>query len=304
MQIALVHNERAGDRAHSASNLVEIFRALGHVVEPFKRDNESLLRVLNSRPDAVVVAGGDGTVARVAIALCGSDAPMFVLPAGTANNIAVSIGAGSDNVLGLAEHLSTARLSQLDVWRIAGAGSEASFVEGAGVGVIGTMLERERQKAHSLWHHVRSSFEGEVDHWESTARYVAELLRREPVRWINVEADGHDLSGEYVTVEAMNIQAIGPRIQLAPRADPGDGWIELVLVTSETRPLLAECIESRATMLPEEVVSPRRVRRLRIDWPSSGRHVDDDDWPGGESPSRPGSVSIVARGHVKLLVPA
>ena len=46
--------------------------------------------------DAVIVAGGDGTVGKVAKRLAGTDVPLVVLPTGTANNIARSLGIGVD----------------------------------------------------------------------------------------------------------------------------------------------------------------------------------------------------------------
>jgi diacylglycerol kinase family enzyme len=253
----------------------------------------------------VVVSGGDGTVARVAIALCGSETPMFILPTGTSNNVATSVGAGPDTIQDLAGRLSSARLTGLDVCGISGGGYETCFVEAAGTGVIGTMLDAEGRRVGELWRRVRSWLGRDVDHWASTARYVARLVRRETPRWIDLRADGLDLSGEYVTVEVMNIRAVGPRIVLAPGADPADGWLDLVLVSRDEQHELAEHIETRGTSTNIPTAPARRVRRVELDWPPSGTHVDDERWPngGGDASPRPERVSIDIRGAVSVLVP-
>ena len=46
--------------------------------------------------DCVVAAGGDGTVARAGRLLAGGEVPLAVLPLGTANNIATSLGIAED----------------------------------------------------------------------------------------------------------------------------------------------------------------------------------------------------------------
>ena len=303
LRIALVHNERAGSKQHLASDLVRIFRGLGHETEAYGRDSAGLLRVLNSRADVVVVSGGDGTVSRVAIALCGADTPIFVLPSGTSNNVASSVGAVSGTIRTLAGHLSSARMTRLDVWRIAGDGYETCFVESAGTGVIGTMFDEHERRTRRWVRRLRWQLSRKVDLWESTARHVAHLLRRETPRWIDIRADGDDLSGEYITVEAMNIRAIGPRVVLAPNADPGDGMLDLVLVTPAERDELADHIESRGASTSMLTARARRVRRIELDWPEKATHVDDERWPSDKATRRPRRVSIDMRGGVNLLIP-
>src|SRR5215468_11115919 len=63
VRIALVHNRHAGTGAHSADDLVSMLRDAGHVVEVFGRHRSDLLRALQARPEVLVIAGGDGTVA-------------------------------------------------------------------------------------------------------------------------------------------------------------------------------------------------------------------------------------------------
>src|SRR3954470_18296665 len=92
VRIALIHNDNAGRGVYSTHDLTRIFRDVGYDVESFGKDDGEITRAIESRPDVLVVSGGDGTVANVAVSLCGAETPLFVLPNGTANNIARAIG--------------------------------------------------------------------------------------------------------------------------------------------------------------------------------------------------------------------
>src|SRR5262245_54149324 len=219
MRVALIHNDDAGHGVYSASDLVRLFRDIGCDVERVGTSATEIERALTMRPDVMLTSGGDGTVAKIAVALCGSETPMFILPTGTANNIARSVGIDAAIPI-LAGRLSTSRLSRLDVSRVHADGYEENFVEAAGVGFIGAMLEEQHRPMLQLWRSLRSRLAGGVDRWERAARGVARLARREPARRLSICADGEDLSGEYISGVVMNINAIGPRILLAPDADP------------------------------------------------------------------------------------
>jgi hypothetical protein len=140
------------------------------------------------------------------------------------------------------------------------------------------------------------------DHWESTARYVARLLRDQAARWVNIVAVGNDLSGEYVTVQLMNIPAVGPRIVLAPHADPGAGWLDLVLVPRTEQATLADAIETRGVELRGQFIPTRRVRRVELEWPAEGVHVDDEGSTAA-TPCHAKNAAVSLRGAVRLLVP-
>ncbi|MEX2152542.1 MAG: diacylglycerol kinase family protein [Gemmatimonadaceae bacterium] len=272
MRIALVHNPDAGQGAYDADDLARLFRDRGYDVAVHGRSKKQVARAAESRPDVLVAAGGDGTVARVAIALAGTTIPLLILPVGTANNIARSLGIQA-TVPVLIDGLTSARQVRLDIGQVSAPWGEESFVEGAGVGFIGAMLRNEgsmrERLGRFLWNLVPS---------QKRPHGVARLIRRHPIRTYHMVADGSDLSGDYVTVEAMNIRAIGPRIALAPNADLADGHLDLVLVRPEDRDPLAEYVALEAPGLspPVEI---RRVRRAEMTWIAGYGHVDDEPWP-------------------------
>lgn len=66
------------------------------MLEPFRSEKVNLFRgnmvESNDLPEAVIVFGGDGSVHRVIQALGGSDCPLLVVPMGSGNDFADSIG--------------------------------------------------------------------------------------------------------------------------------------------------------------------------------------------------------------------
>ena len=105
MRLAILVNSAAGgldraaceDRVHQ---IREAFTALGVQTEIFVCSPARLTRtarqLASHKLDAVVAAGGDGTVSAVAAGLAGTSMPLAVLPFGTLNHFARDIGMPND----------------------------------------------------------------------------------------------------------------------------------------------------------------------------------------------------------------
>jgi diacylglycerol kinase (ATP) len=304
MRVTLVHNESAGHGIYETRDLVALLRDAGHVARALRSKDPDIRAAVHRSPDVIVVAGGDGTVAKVALAIheTGADVPMFILPAGTSNNIARSLDL-TDDVPGLALSLSSARLTRLDVGTVTAPWGREHFVEGAGFGFIGTMLARDgtlRERVTRTGRTIKSVLRG-LPLVKAPMRGVARLIRNEQPRPCRVLADGEDLSGEYIGVELMNIRRIGPRVVLAPRAQSDDGLLDLVLVRPRDREALARYVErggGRGARLPHIT---RRVGHAYVSWPDAGGHVDDEVWP--TKKKRAGEVHVTIAGSIPLLLP-
>src|SRR6476661_6500007 len=90
----LIHNEKAGDKRHKREALVELLERAGYSVSYFPAKHSDLGDALGHPAEIIVSAGGDGTVARVVREARSDGPPIAVLPLGTANNIARSLGIG------------------------------------------------------------------------------------------------------------------------------------------------------------------------------------------------------------------
>ena len=100
MRVLLLHNPKAGANDISADDLRQAFRDAGWEVEYMSSDGPEFTRRLASDLrgdcDLVAAAGGDGTLARVINGVRAPAPPLALLPLGTANNIASSLGIAGD----------------------------------------------------------------------------------------------------------------------------------------------------------------------------------------------------------------
>lgn len=278
MQVTLIHNPNAGDEIATPDELRSMLEAAGYRLRVASTDG-AWESALQQRADLVVAAGGDGTARKVALALAGSGTPFAVLPFGTANNIGKTLGVVGDAREIIADWRDAApRLLDLGVARIGE--REERFVESAGAGLFADLIRTGAALVEDA-----ALFVGRET--DRALHLFATMAAAEPARDWRIEVDGHDHSGRYVVVEALNIRFGGPNIPLALDADPGDGVLDLVLVGEPDRERLVAYARSRlatasATLGPLPVV---RGRTIRIDVPPRVPvHVDDEafDAPGGE----------------------
>ena len=279
MRIALIHNAGAGDGAWSDDALLKAFREAGHQVDLFGKRKRDLERAIGRGADVLAVAGGDGTVAATVIAAsaAGMTAPLLVLAVGTSNNIARSLGVEGPPVP-VIQSFASAPAIRLDVGAIRVGNDHRAFVEAAGVGFIGTMLEQVPTAGQRLVRTIRDHLTTRASLDGRKARGVARLIRAQTAVPMKIIADGEDLSGEYLAAEVMNIRDIGPRVTLAPGSHSGDGMLDLVLIREHDRGTLADYVASqeRAATLP--CGQTRRVRSVEMTWPERHAHVDDAPW--------------------------
>jgi diacylglycerol kinase family enzyme len=92
MKIALFHNPSAGSAVLNASKLMRLFENKGYDVRYRSTKENGWEKVFTEPFDRIVIAGGDGTVSRLAPWLATRETPYCILPLGTANNCARSLG--------------------------------------------------------------------------------------------------------------------------------------------------------------------------------------------------------------------
>jgi diacylglycerol kinase (ATP) len=92
MRALLVCSPSAGNDGPSQDELLAMFRREGIDPSCCLISDESLTDALREPTDVVVAVGGDGTVTSVLTQMPGRGIPVVILPQGTANNIARSLG--------------------------------------------------------------------------------------------------------------------------------------------------------------------------------------------------------------------
>jgi diacylglycerol kinase (ATP) len=297
VRITLIHNPNAGGGASTGRELKKLLESAGHDVRYQSAKKGGWKEALKKPADLVVVAGGDGTVARVTRRMAGRGVPLALLPSGIANNIARTLGQLERPFEDLVRGWESARRVRFDVALANGPWGERYFVEGLGIGLFASLLARS-----------------ELAEPKKTKSPVEDALRRlrrmaETCEAIEVAAklDAEDISGRYVLLEALNLRYVGPNLHLAPDSEPGDGQFEVVLVTEAQRPRLLQYLDQWQENRERLAVLPsRRGKRLHLDWTGFELHIDDKLYPkaNGKPKEMAGSVEARMDGTtVEFLVP-
>jgi len=92
MRALLVHNPTAGTKSHDKGSIIDALQLADIKVDYVSTKDDDLKRALRRACDVVIAAGGDGTIGYVFTHLVDRSIPLGVLPLGSANNIARSLG--------------------------------------------------------------------------------------------------------------------------------------------------------------------------------------------------------------------
>lgn len=288
MRVTLIHNPMAGDEDHSREHLLSLIRNAGHEVD-YQSSKEDFVQALDDPGDLVAVAGGDGTVRKVAMHTIERGVPIALLPMGTANNISTSLG-----ITGSPEELisawSTARRKKVATGIATSSWGEELFIEGMGLGLFArtmSILNRIDDKPPA-------DFSSAYDKLYRDLSVLIALLSEFSPLDLTVEIDGQDVSGPYLLLEVMNMNYIGPSLNLAPEADPSDEYLDFVFLAEGNRENFARYLIKR--LAEKETAPPVRLvrgRHLKFYWQGTGIHLDDKIWTNGITvPSSPQMIDV------------
>jgi diacylglycerol kinase (ATP) len=299
MRVTLIHNPSAGEQAGSgdgptAADLRRHLGDLGYDVR-YASSKGDWQPAMEQPADIFVAAGGDGTVAKVIRRAISHQSPVAILPLGTANNVARSLGIKGD-WRELAADWREASARPFDVGRMGGPPSEP-FVEAVGGGLMAELIRRGEQEVEGRAPPGR-------ERSEALDLLIEVLTSARSARW-TVTLDGIVHSGNYLAVEAMNVGLAGPNVPLSATADSGDGVLDVVFVGEHDRPELLAYLERRladgSAEPPQLPVHRARSVELRCDDERPLFHVDDETVE-GMGVDEPVKLELVT-GAVPVLVP-
>ena len=264
MRVTLLHNKSAGSENHAGEELQASVRRAGHEIVDTVSSTENLLPSLQAiPPELVAIAGGDGTVSRAACALAGSPLPLTVLPLGTANNTALTLGVRG-NVEELVQHWSSGHLVPFDVPTLCAGDTTARFSEGVGWGVFPSVMARTKRMP-------------EPDEAKRTLerdrRVFQAVIETSEARSYEISVDGLRVAGEFLLVEIMNIPFLGPQLAVSPESNPSDGLLELVVATESERPALLE-LAATGRMRSGTHLRALRGRQIEVQTDDTAMHRD------------------------------
>lgn len=237
--------------------------------------------------DLILAAGGDGTINEVVNGMAGSNVPLGILPAGTANVLATELGVAkaierAAACLGdcIEERIALGRLSRPD-------SAPRYFLLMAGVGLDADIIYR--------LHAGMKGMLGKGAYWISG---FSRLGRKLPE--FTVEAEGREFHASFAL--ASRVRNYGGDLEIARRASLLENEFELVLFEGESsfRFLIYMLAVVAGRHQNMRGVTILRARQAAFRCPEDSRiHVQVDGEYAGRLPSR---VDIVPNA-LTLLVP-
>lgn len=259
----LIRNPKSG-RGKWATSWAEIARSLGEIevqeTQAPGHATELARLAVEQGATLIIAAGGDGTVTQVANGLIGSDAAMAVLPMGTGNDLARTLGIGKSMDRAIAA-IQAADSIQMDVGRWRTDLEEGHFLNIAGMGFDAAVADRINQGFRSL---------------KGTTAYLAAVvstLGKYRAKEVRLTLDGAVVEESIMLAAIANARSYGGGMIVAPMASVTDGMLDIVLVKEMGKLAFLKAFPSvfKGGHMGHPAVEHYRARSIRLE-------------PRGESP--------------------
>jgi diacylglycerol kinase family enzyme len=268
----LVHNPSAGSQETERKPLARLIEARLEITVKSCSSKKPGLEARLAEPwDLVIAAGGDGTIAKVAKLLTAHEAPptLAILPLGTANNIAQSLGVQGETD-DIVAGWDIEKRKPLAFGMAKAHWGEQPFIEGVGMGPLAqaTTPKEKGKKTRAQ----------RIEDGRFAFRHA---LREAVAQRLYVTVDGERIEDEVLLVEVLNIRQVGPRLRLAPKADAADDLLDVVTVPARRRAEMIAWVDalieagSEAETLPRPPVTALRGRNVVIAWNGMELRIDD-----------------------------
>ncbi|MBU1209889.1 MAG: NAD(+)/NADH kinase [Alphaproteobacteria bacterium] len=272
----LCHNPKAGSEGNDRDSIEAALKLAGYNVHYADVKGEAFTEALHKsvdrvdrvdRVDLVVVAGGDGTVAHVLTRLRERSVPIAILPLGTANNFARSLGI-SGTPQELAETWDTERSCPVSIAHATGHWGTSLFVEAYGVGVFPQYLLDGK----------KMSKKGKKPDGAKSLQYGRKLLRKalkraDPIEMtLTIGRQTEELS--VLGIEVCNIAFTGPGLPIATTADVTDKKLDVVIFDSDSREAMMDWLESPVDGTPPFLT--RQAGKVELTFHDAPTRLDDE----------------------------
>jgi diacylglycerol kinase (ATP) len=269
MRVALVVNpvsgKRQGDRI--ATDTERLLVSLGHETRRIQGDDgqharEQLAKALETGVDTVAIVGGDGALHDVLPMLAGRDIPVGLLPAGTGNDTARSLGipvkdpAAATTIL-LGGHTREIDLAETDT---------GEFV----VTVMASGFDSKvNERANEMtWPRGNMRYNLAI---------LAELREFEPLAF-RLTLDGETIEREAMLVAVGNGPSFGGGLRICEGASMDDGLLDVVVINPVSKPKLLRVFPKlyRGTHVTLPEFERHRVREVTLSSPGIVAYGDGE----------------------------
>ena len=260
MRVKLIFNPNSGATGKSSVQLMDVIKdmqAWKFVPEPYLIEpNCDLLGVVQ---DAIaqgirmfVVCGGDGTVSSVARAMIGTNTTLGIIPTGTQNNVALSLGIPTDIPAAIAI-LRTGLHSKIDIGICTCGDIKTPFIEVCSVGLFSTLFS----SADDIQHGNITRIGDFLATLTTTPQSNIHLLLEDNKE---IQETGH-------VVLISNMPYIIRHYQVGALDSFNDGLLDVLFFADQSKlDLIGYMFKGTGTSLQEDTrIQHHRVRRVVID---------------------------------------
>lgn len=262
MRALLVHNPTAGSGRHTREALLGHLDKTSFTTRYVSAKDDTYKDILaEGEIDLVIVAGGDGTVAKIARNMPNRKMRLAVLPTGTANNVARSLAIEGE-IEALISKLQNAPETRLDVGCVSGPWGTWTFLESVGWGALAKVVDIGVPDGS-----------GE-DQIMRGRELFAEILEAATPSHVAFDVDGHVIEGDFVFVEILNIGMTGPRVMISASAQPGDGLLDVVFLPAARKQEMIDWLRAGpdATPIP---LTEIKAKTVKLHWREGPLRIDD-----------------------------
>ncbi len=261
MRAKLIFNPGSGVAGESPVQLMDVISAMqawklvpeAYLVEPGSDLPAVVQKALEDGIRMFVVCGGDGTINIIAGLLAGSNATLGIIPTGTQNNVALSLGIPADIPAAIAI-LRTGRRIKVDMGLAVCGAFKRPFLEVCSVGLISTLFPAADDIQHGNLARIGD--------------FLAVLVASPPAEMHLILNGRQKINTRCHVVLVSNMSYVGPHFQVGTPDSINDGLLDVLLFADLSKmDLLGYAVQvARAGGgLEDERIQHYHVRRVDID---------------------------------------
>ena len=200
----------------------------------------------------ILVSGGDGTIDIAAGAMVDTEATLGILPTGTRNNIALSLGIPTGDLAKAVALLRRGRRVRIDVGQAHSGRSHPWFLELASVGLVSALYPGADELQHGNLARISDLLATLI------SMPVAEMR-------LNLEGGKQPISTMGHVVLAANMPYLGPNFRLAENISPFDGLIDVFVFANLNKlELLGYAVQMVGGIPQDARIQHYQVSRLEV----------------------------------------
>lgn len=224
----LIFNPAAGMTEESPFQLAEVIRLLQaweiipevYMVMPDSQLSEVVRSAIRRGIRLIIISGGDGTIENAIGPMVGTNTTLGIIPTGTRNNIAISLGIPSEIPAAVAL-LRQGKKMRIDVGKAQCDQSSRWFIETSTLGLASALYPSADEIQHGNLARIADFFSTLVTSQPGTMRLIFDDQER-------VTAQGH-------LALLANMPYFGANFQLSPEISFRDGWLDLYVFSELTK---------------------------------------------------------------------